>query len=76
MSLIIGLALAFQTGSAHADGIVRKPSESDDDLVRVLGLSSELAQKVVRSTELARGKVTPIGFVNAKDNTLVGHLLI
>jgi hypothetical protein len=77
MSLIIGLALVFQTGIARADAVVRKPSESDDDfMARVLGPSSELAQKVVRSTEIARGKVTLIGFVNAKDNSLVGHLLI
>jgi hypothetical protein len=77
MWLVMGLALVFQAGIARADGFVRKPSESDDDfMARVLGPSSELAQEVVRSTEIARGKVTLIGFVNAKDNNLVGHLLI
>ena len=45
-------------------------------MARVLGHSSELAQKVVRSTELASGRVTLIGFINAEDNSLVGHLLI
>jgi hypothetical protein len=75
--LVIGLALALQTGVARADGVVRKASESDDDfMARVLGPSSDLAQKVVRSTEIAGGKATLIAFVNAKDNTLVGHLLI
>ena len=74
---VLGVAIALLAGIARADGIVRKPSESDDDFVaRVLGPSSELAQEVVRSTEIARGKVTLIGFVNAKDNTLVGHLLL
>jgi hypothetical protein len=75
--LALGLAVALRVGVARADVLVRKPSESDDDfMTRVLGPSSELAQKVVRSTEIARGKVTLIGFVNAKDNTLVGHLLV
>jgi len=45
-------------------------------MARVLGHSSELAQKVVRSTELASGRVTLIGFVNDEHNSLVGHLLI
>jgi len=45
-------------------------------MVRVLGGSSELAQKVVRSTELANGNVTLIGFAAAEDQSLVGHILI
>jgi hypothetical protein len=52
--------------------------EGDDDfMIRVLGPSSELAHKVVRTTELAGGKPTLIGFVNVPEsNSLVGHLLI
>jgi hypothetical protein len=45
-------------------------------MVRVLGPSTELAQKVVRSTEIAGGKLTLIGFTPAPDDSLVGHLLI
>ena len=75
--LALGLAVAFQVGIARADVVVRNSSEGDDDfMARVLGHSSELAQRVVRSTELASGRVTLIGFVNAEDNSLVGHLLI
>jgi hypothetical protein len=75
--LALGLALALQVGTARADVVVRNPSEGDDDfMARVLGHSSELAQKVVRSAELAGGRVTLIGFVDAEDNSLVGHLLI
>ena len=38
---VLGVAIALQAGIARADGIVRKPSESDDDFVaRVLGPSS------------------------------------
>jgi hypothetical protein len=75
--LVLGFALAFQGRFARADPVVRVPSESDDAfIVRVLGPSPRLAQKVVRSTELAGGRPTLIGFVNAKDSTLVGHLLI
>lgn len=74
---VLGMALALQSGNARAAGVERNPSENDDDLMgRVLGPSSELAQKVVRSTEIAGGKVALIGFVNAEDNNLVGHLLI
>jgi hypothetical protein len=76
--LVLGLALALQVGVARADVVVRNPSEGDDAfMARVLGPKSEdLAQKVVRSTEIAGGKLTLIGFVNAEDNNLVGHLLI
>src|SRR4051794_27087594 len=75
--LAMVVALALQTSVAHADTIVRTPSESDDELmVRVLGPSAELAQKVVRSTEIAGGKLTLIGFAPAQDDSLVGHLLI
>jgi hypothetical protein len=70
----------LQAGVARADAVGRKPSESDDDfMARVLGPSSELAQKVVRSTEISGGKLTLIGFVNVdhgQDASLVGHLLI
>jgi hypothetical protein len=77
MWLVVGLALAFQIGIARAGGVVRKPSESDDDfMARVVGPSSQLAQKVVRSRELAGGRPTLIGFFNAEDDSLVGHLLI
>ncbi len=75
--LVFGLAIALQVGTARADVVVRNPSEMDDDfMARVRGHSSELARKVVRSTELASGRATLIGFVNAEDNSLVGHLLI
>jgi len=75
--LALGLAVAFQVGIARADVVLRNVAERDDDfMARVLGHSSDLAQKVVRSTEVASGRVTLIGFVNAEDNSLVGHLLI
>jgi hypothetical protein len=76
--LVLGLALALQVGVARADVVVRNASEGDDAfMARVLGpKSGDLAQKVVRSTEIAGGKLTLIGFVNADDNNLVGHLLI
>ena len=75
--LVFGLALTFQARLARADLVSREPSETDDDfMARVIGPSPRLAQKVVRSTELAGGKPTLIGFVNAKDSTLVGHLLV
>ncbi|HEX3696073.1 MAG TPA: hypothetical protein VH374_11870 [Polyangia bacterium] len=45
-------------------------------MARVLGPSAELAQGVARSTEIAPGKLTLIGFVNIQDDGLVGHLLI
>lgn len=62
---------------ARAEVVARSPSESDDDfMLRVLGGSAELAQKVVRSTMLASGKVTLIGFVAAEDGALVGQLLV
>src|SRR5262245_52661153 len=77
LSAALGLLVALQVGVARADAVVRNPSESDNDfMTRVLGPSSELAQKPFRSTELAGGKVTVIGFENAENNTLVGHLLI
>jgi Sel1 repeat len=77
MWLVVGLALAFQIGIARAGGVVRKPTASDDDfMARVVGPSSQLAQKVVCSRELAGGKPTLIGFFNAEDDSLVGHLLI
>ena len=78
--LALGLAVALRVGIARADPVARKPAETDDDfMARVLGPSSELAQKVVRSTEIAGGKLTLIGFVNtrgAEEALLVGHLLI
>ena len=75
--LVLGLALTCHAPLARADLVAREPSETDDDFTaRVIGLSPRLAQKVVRSTELAGGKPTLIGFVNAKDSTLVGHLLV
>jgi hypothetical protein len=75
--LAVGLAVVAHAGLAKADVVVRKPSETDDNfMVRVLGASAELAQKVVRSTEIANGRLALIGFVNREDNTLVGHLLV
>jgi hypothetical protein len=57
--------------------VVRKAGETDDALMtRAIGKSGQLAQKVVRSNELAGGKPTLIGFANAPDNSLVGHLLV
>ncbi len=90
MSKWIGLAVALvalmPAVTARGEVVARKASESDDDfMARVLGPSTELAQKVVRSTEIAGGKLALIGFVNHQDdsengsqggNVLVGHLLI
>lgn len=82
----LGLALVVQANIARAEPVDRNPAESDDDfMTRVIGPSAELAQKVVRSTEIAGGKPTLIGFVNVRDESrdhskggdvLVGHLLI
>ena len=91
MSRWIGLAVGFvtliQVAAARAEIVTRKVSESDDDfMARVVGRpADELAQKVVRSTEIAGGKPTLIGFVNHDDDTpdssqggnvLIGHLLV
>lgn len=74
-AVVLGVALSGL--AARAATVARQPSESDDDLMgRVLGPSAELAQKVVRSTEIARGKLALIGFVLAEDDTLMGHLLV
>lgn len=86
IGLFVGLAVLTQVMTARGEVVARKASESDDDfMARVLGPSVELAQKVVRSTEIAGGKLTLIGFVNHEDNSddssqggnvLMGHLLI
>jgi hypothetical protein len=77
MLLALGLAVAPRVGVAREDVVARNSSESDDDfMVRVLGGSAELVQKVIRTTVLANGKVALIGFVAAEDGALVGHLLI
>jgi hypothetical protein len=86
IGLAVGMATLLHLGIASAEVVARKPSESDDGfMARVLGPSADLAQKVVRSTEMAGGKLTLIGFVNHRDssddgsqggNVLVGHLLI
>ena len=69
--------IALHAGSAHAEAVVRKPAETDDSFMsRVAGKSGDLAQKVVRSNEIAAGKVALIGFVSTSENSLVGHLLI
>ncbi len=61
----------------RAEDLVRTPAEGDDALMaRVAGGSGELAQKVVRSNEIAGGKLALIGFVNAPDNSLIGHVLV
>lgn len=58
--MALGFAVALQAGIARAEVVVRNLSEGDDDFVaRVLGPSVEIAQKVVRSTELAGRKLTP-----------------
>ncbi len=84
----LGLGLLVQASAARADVVNRHPSETDNHfMTRVLGPSVELAQKVVRSTEIAEGRVTLIGFENhegkmrvgqdlVEDDSLVGHLLI
>lgn len=75
-TLVAVIALALPIAVAHAETVARGPAETDGDLMtRVLGPSSELAQKVLRSTELAGGKTTLIGFANT-DEDLIGHLLI
>jgi hypothetical protein len=79
--LTLCLALAVHAGVARADEVVRNPTETDDAfMVRVLGGSVELAQKVVTSTELTPDKRALIGFVLTEDSDrmhlLVGHLLI
>lgn len=86
IALVVGLAVLTQVMTARGEVVERKASESDDDFMsRVVGPSTELAQKVVRSKEIAAGKVTLIGFVNVEDeskdhsqggDSLVGHLLI
>jgi hypothetical protein len=84
-AVVVGVALSGL--AARAATVARQPSESDDDLMgRVLGGSAELAQKVVRSTEIAHGKLALIAFVLAEDDTeatasprpstLIGHLLV
>lgn len=82
----VGLAIALQSGIARAEPVDRRSAEDDDAfMARVVGPSAELAQKVVRSSELVKSKVTLIGFVNFRDeskdhsqggDSLVGHLLI
>ncbi|HEY2899721.1 MAG TPA: hypothetical protein VGL59_04020 [Polyangia bacterium] len=75
--MVVVAAVALHAGVVRAEVIVRNPSEGDGDfMARVLGTSAELAQDVVRSTEIAGGKTTLIGFVNTQDDGLVGHLLI
>jgi hypothetical protein len=75
--LALGLAVEPRVAVAREDVVARTSSESDDDfMVRVLGGSAELAQKVIRTTVLANGKVALIGFVTAEDDALIGHLLI
>jgi hypothetical protein len=75
--LALGLFVLPRVCVARTALFARNSSESDDDfMARVLGGSAELAQKVVRSTELANGKVTLIGFTAAEDGALVGHLLV
>lgn len=82
----IGLAIVLGANAARAESVDRNPSETDGGfMARVLGPSAELAQKVIRSSELAGGKAALIAFVNTRDESadhskggdlLVGHLLI
>ena len=84
----MGFAVVLHCANACAELIVRSASEGDDDfMARVVGPATELAQRVVRSTELAGGRLTLIGFVYVGDgvegepnpteaNSLVGHLLV
>lgn len=75
--LVLMAAFSLRAGVVRADAVARNPSEADGDfMARVLGPSAELAQDVIRSTEIAPGKLTLIGFVNTQDDGLVGHLLI
>jgi len=78
MRTLGGLAAFLQIGLAHAESVERLRSETDEMfMTRVLGPSMELAQKVVRSTEIANGRLTLIGFApTEEDASLVGHLLI
>ena len=87
LALAVALLAVTPATSARGEPVTRKASESDDDfMARVIGRpSDQLAQKVVRSTEIAPGKLTLIGFVMHEDNSadssqggsvLVGHLLI
>ena len=87
MWLAVAVLAVTQATTARGEVVTRKVSESDDEfMARVVGRpADELAQKVVRSKELAGGKVTLIGFVNHEDdsddssqggNVLIGHLLI
>ncbi len=64
-------------GGAYANVIPRSAAETDDALMgRVLAPSAELAQKVVRSTEVVAGKTTLIGFASVENEPLIGHLLV
>ncbi|HET6283197.1 MAG TPA: hypothetical protein VFH73_19725 [Polyangia bacterium] len=75
--LVLVAALSLRAGVVRAEAIVRNPSEGDGDfMARALGPSVELAKDVVRSTEIAPGKLTLIAFVNIQDAGLVGHLLV
>jgi len=81
LSCVLGFSFTTQVGVARADEVARGADESDDAfMTRVMGGSAELAQKVVRTTELADGRPTLIGFVLGEDSDrmhlLVGHLLI
>jgi hypothetical protein len=69
--------IALRSYPARADDLVRKPSETDGALMnRALGPSTEPLQGVVRSTELAGGRLVLIGFAPTSEDGVVGHLLI
>jgi hypothetical protein len=82
------MVVVGHVGGAGADVVAREPSENDDAfMARVAGPSAELAQPVVRSTEIVKGRLSLIAFENVEDHArvgrrldsidyLVGHLLV
>lgn len=78
ISLALGLTLVCRVGLARAEEVTRNAAETDDAfMIRALGGSVVLAQRVVTSTELVEGKTTLIGFAAADETAeLFGHLLI
>lgn len=74
---LVMAAVTLHVGVARAELVTRRTGETDDAFVaRVLGPSAELAQKVVRLTELVPGTTTLIGFVTVENQPLVGHVLV
>lgn len=78
--LAAAVASILFSGVVRAETVSRPPGQTDDDFVAHAlggaGKAAQLAQKVVRSTELASGKNTLVGFVSQDNQPLAGHLLI